>query len=47
MHGNSPVRSEYILSSINEIDKSIHTRDRTLLSNGTVERIKEILADDN
>ena len=25
MHGNSPVDSEYILSSIDEIDKAIHT----------------------
>lgn len=43
MHGNSPVDSEYILSSIDEIDKAIHTKNRNFLSKSTIENIKNIL----
>lgn len=43
MHGNSPVDSEYILSSIDEIDKAIHTKNKNFLSKSTIESIKNIL----
>lgn len=43
INNNSPVNSEYILSNINEIDKAIHTKDRYLLTQKTVEKIKNIL----
>ena len=40
---NSPVKSEYILSNIDEIDRAIHTTDRTLLSDSAVENIRILL----
>ena len=44
MQGNSPVCSEYVLSSLDEIDKAIHTKDRTLLSDHTISKIKELIS---
>lgn len=43
VNGNSPVKSEYILSNIDEIDKVIHTQDKKMLSEDTVERIRAVL----
>lgn len=45
LHNNSPVRSEYVLSSVNQIDKAIHTKSSTLLSGRTVMKIKNLLSD--
>lgn len=45
MKGNSPVDSDYILSSVADIDNAIHTKDRTLLSQETIEKIKDLLSD--
>lgn len=45
MKGNSPVDSDYILSSVADIDNAIHTKDRTLLSHDTIEQIKDLLSD--
>lgn len=41
---NSPVKSEGVLSSIAEIDKTIHTSDRPLLSKNTIAKIKQIIS---
>ena len=43
MQDNSPVSSEYILRNTAEIDKAIHTKDRVLLSQNTIEQIKKLL----
>lgn len=43
MHKNSPVNSDYILSSIGEIDKAIHKKDRKFLLPSTIEEIKNLL----
>lgn len=42
INGNSPVNSNYILSTIDDIDKAIHTKDRVILSKDTVEHIKAL-----
>ena len=34
----------YILQSAADIDRAIHTRDRTMLNAGDVEKIKELLS---
>ena len=41
---NSPVNSSYILSSIDDIDKAIHTPGRTRLNNSTIETIAKLLS---
>ena len=43
MQGNSPVNNENILRNAGEIDTAIHTRDRELLSQNTIEQIKKLL----
>ena len=43
VQGNSPIRSDLILYSTGEIDKAIHTKDRTLLSDETIEKIKRVI----
>ena len=44
LHGNSPVRSEYVLTSKADIDHAIHTVDRRMLDTKTVDRIAELLS---
>lgn len=44
LQNNSPVNSDYILHSIDEIDKAIHTRDRTMLKTDTVYKIVNLLS---
>lgn len=44
LQGNSPVDSEYILSSLGDIDKAIHTRGRNRLDLRTVEAVAELLS---
>ena len=44
LHGNSPVRSEYVLTSKADIDHAIHTVDRRMLDTKTVDRIVELLS---
>ena len=44
LHNNSPVRSEYVLCSIDEIDKALHTKDRKFLSKGEVLKIEKLLS---
>lgn len=43
IQGNSPVRSTYILSSINDIDRAIHTPGRNRLSKQQVESIAKLI----
>ena len=43
LHDNSPVDSEYILTSIEEIDRKVHTADRRMLNSKTVTSIKSLL----
>lgn len=43
IQGNSPVQSTYILSSINDIDRAIHTPGRNRLTNGQVENIAKLI----
>ena len=43
LNGNSPVESEYILTSLSGIDRAIHTPDRKMLDEGTVDRITRLL----
>ena len=43
LEGNSPVESEYVLSSIHAIDCVLHTKGYKTLSAGTLETIKELL----
>ena len=45
LHGNSPVDSDYLLKSVEDIDQAIHTNDRTMLSTNTIERIAKLLSD--
>lgn len=44
LHNNSPVRSEYVLCSIDEIDRALHTKDRKLLSKGEVLKTEKLLS---
>ena len=44
LHGNSPVDSEYLLNSVEDIDRAIHTRDRTILNADTIETISKLLS---
>ena len=43
LHGNSPVKSGYILTSLSDVDRAIHTADRKMLDVKTVERIAKLL----
>lgn len=43
IQGNSPVKSEYILNSIPEIDRAIHTCSRKMLNRETVDKIVRLL----
>ena len=43
LHGNSPIESEYVLSSIDDIDKAIHTRGRSMLNQQTIKSIIKLL----
>lgn len=44
LQGNSPVDSEYILSSLGDIDSAIHTRGRNRLDLRTVEAVAKLLS---
>ena len=44
LHGNSPVESDYILSSIQDIDKAIHTPNRNRLTQKNIEEISKLLS---
>lgn len=44
LHNNSPVQSEYMLTSIADIDRAIHTADRRMLDAKTVEKVSELLS---
>ena len=44
LHGNSPVRSEYVLTSVADIDRAIHTADRRMLDAKTLEKIRALLS---
>ena len=44
LHGNSPVKSEYILTGVDEISRAIHTVDRRMLNNNTVEEISKLIS---
>ena len=41
---SSPVNSEYILSSVEDIDRAIHTPQKRMLSRATVNSIKKLLS---
>lgn len=41
---SSPVNSEYILSSVEDIDRAIHTPQKRMLSRATVDSIKKLLS---
>lgn len=43
MHGNSPVQSTYVLSSINDIDRAIHTPGRNRLTKQQAENIAKLI----
>ena len=43
IHGNSPVQSGYVLSSIQDIDRAIHTPGRKCLSKQQTEAISNLL----
>jgi len=43
LHGNSPVSSEYMLKSVADIDKTIHTAVKGQLDDRTVDKICELL----
>lgn len=45
LHGNSPVRSEFILNTPEDIDRVIHSKDRNLLPPTSVESIKNLLTE--
>ncbi len=45
LHGNSPVQSEYMLTSVADIDRVIHTPDRRMLDAKTLEKINELLSE--
>lgn len=42
---NSPVHNEYILDSIHDIDKAIHTKEKQHLSKETIDRIVSVILD--
>ncbi len=44
LHGNSPVQSEYILTSVADIDRAIHTSDRRMLDAKMLEKITELMS---
>ncbi len=44
LHGNSPVESSYLLNSIADIDRAIHTRGRTMVNADTIETISKLLS---
>lgn len=44
LHGNSPVVSEYVLSSIQDIDRAVHTPNRNHLTQGHIEEIIKLLS---
>ncbi len=44
LHGNSPVQSEYMLTSVADIDRVIHTADRRMLDAMTFEKITELMS---
>lgn len=44
LNGNSPVESEYMLNGTADVERAIHTMDRRLLDEETVERIAAILS---
>lgn len=44
IYANAPVKSEYLLESLDDIDRAIHTRDRRLLDDETIERIAGLMA---
>ena len=44
INGNSPVKSEYILWSIQDIDRTIHTPDRKMLNKQTIDAISKLLS---
>lgn len=43
-HDNSPVESTYLLHSVSDIDRAIHTQDRTMLSAATIDKIVKLLS---
>lgn len=43
LQGNSPVASEYLLNGIDDAERVIHTRDRDVLDEETVDMIKALL----
>ncbi len=43
LRGNSPVESSFVLNSLEEIDRAIHTPSRKMLEAATVEGISELL----
>lgn len=43
LQGNSPVASEYLLNGIDDVERVIHTRDRDVLDEETVDMIKALL----
>ncbi len=43
MQGNSPVKSAYIISSVDDIDKAIHTPGRNRLSKQQVDNIAKLI----
>ena len=45
LHGNSPVESEYMLNSVSDIDRAIHTKGRRMLDEKTVESITRLLSE--
>ncbi len=44
LHGNSPVKSKFVLSSIGDIDKAIHTPGKDRLNTNTVASIVKLLS---
>lgn len=44
IHGNSPVNSKYMLSSVSDIDAAIHTFGRNRLSFTAIENVKKALS---
>lgn len=47
IHGNSPVKSRYILSSVEEIDAAIHTYPKRPPDHHTIARVKDLLGKEN
>ncbi len=43
LHGNSPINSKYVLSSVSEIDRAIHTFGRDRLTKRNIEEISKLL----